>query len=56
MNFIKKLQQDTTELRAKLEAEKEKKQELTTYLLSKKFRCGDTLDGYVNTQDVLNRI
>jgi hypothetical protein len=30
--------------------------ELLTYLSSKKFRCGNELDGYVNVSDVRSRV
>jgi hypothetical protein len=56
MNYIQKLQ----ELRLALEAENKRLQdklhEIRDYCQSPKFRCNDSLDGYVNVQDIINRI
>ena len=56
MNYIKRLESYVrTHQESKDNAEREIN-DLRTYLLSSKFRCGDELDGYVNIQDVLNRL
>lgn len=56
MNYIKKLQKDNEEKAECIKALSQELNFLEEYLLSSKFRCGDELDGYVSTQDVLNRI
>lgn len=56
MNYIHKLQNEVKERDAELKAVREALGGLREYLLSGKFRCGDELDGYVSTQDILNRL
>jgi hypothetical protein len=52
MNYIKSLKSD----KAQLEMAKDRTglalSDLAQYLNSKKFSCGDDLDGYVNVDDV----
>lgn len=52
MNYIKRLEKENKELRATMAVGEQKLTELATYLDSKKFRCGDPLDGYVNIADI----
>lgn len=54
MNYIKKLQAKVNQHEVSKEIAEKNLSELRKYLLSEKFRCGDSLDGYVNVQDVLN--
>lgn len=56
MKRIDQLEKENNELKAKLADTKSKIDELTAYLSSKKFHCGNSLDGYVNTQDVLDQL
>jgi len=56
MNYIHKLQKEIKDKEAMLQKMVEALQGLRAYLQSEKFRCGNDLDGYVNTQDVLNRL
>jgi flagellar biosynthesis chaperone FliJ len=56
MNYIHQLQNEVKENRDALQDFREALQDLRAYLQSDKFRCGDSLDGYVNVQDVLNRL
>jgi len=56
MNYIHKLQEEVQEKDQELKAVQDGLANLREYLLSGKFRCGDSLDGYVNVQDVLNRM
>ena len=56
MNYIKKLQLDVknaNDNRAEIEAIVN---DLSRYLNSNKFNCGDDLDGYVNIKDIFNYI
>ena len=54
--YINTLQDDLASKTAELDSVKAKLKDLESYLTSSKFHCGDDLDGYVNTQDVLNRL
>lgn len=54
MKYITVLQYENKELKARAESAKTKMDNLVKYLNSPKFHCGDTLDGYVNVQDVLD--
>lgn len=54
MKHISMLQDENKELKAKTESAKNKVDNLVKYLNSPKFHCGDSLDGYVNVQDVLD--
>jgi hypothetical protein len=56
VNYIHKLQQEVNELKSQRDSLLDRLNELECYLLSDKFNCGDRLDGYVNCQDVLNRL
>ena len=56
MNYIHKLQQQVKELEDEKTDAREVLQELVDYLNSDKFRCNDSLDGYVNIKDVLTRL
>jgi hypothetical protein len=56
MNYIHKLQGEVQEKDREVQAIRESLIDLRNYLLSGKFRCGNDLDGYVNVQDVLNRL
>ena len=56
MNYIYQLQNEVTEKRDVIQDMRDTLQDLREYLQSDKFRCGDDLDGYVNVQDVLNRL
>jgi len=56
MNYIYKLQKEVEDKDEMLRKMVEALQGLRAYLQSEKFRCGNDLDGYVNTQDVLNRL
>jgi len=52
ITVVRNLADEPTEL----DEVKAKIQDLREYLLSQKFHCGDEMDGYVNVQDVLNRL
>jgi hypothetical protein len=56
MNYIKRLEQEGQDASEKRDKALEALRDLQGYLGSEKFRCGDDLDGYVNVQDVLNRL
>jgi len=56
MNYITKLQNMVEQLSSEKWELKDQIRDLKEYLESSKFRCGDELDGYVNVQDVLNRL
>ena len=53
MNYIKQLKCDNQALSREVAAIKSGLNELRDYLHSPKFRCGDSLDSYVNLSDVL---
>jgi len=53
---ITNLQDQLQQLRAEKDSVSETIFELKIYLQSDKFNCGDDLDGYVNINDVLNRL
>jgi hypothetical protein len=50
------LQTTLDETRAELAEMAEMVMGLRRYVLSNKFHCNDSLDGYVSVQDVLNRL
>ena len=56
MNYINRLEFENTVLKTKLSVIYQSLEELRAYLRSSKFDTGNSLDRYVNTQDVLNRI
>ena len=56
MNYILQLQQEVKEHKQEIQNTFETLDGLRKYLLSDKFRCGDSLDGYVNIRDVLHRL
>jgi hypothetical protein len=56
MNYIKQLEADKVALEQKIAALVSGIQELKEYVSSPKFHCGDPLDGYVSTQDVITRL
>jgi hypothetical protein len=56
MNHIHRLQAQVRSLKHEQAALQDSITDLVAYITSSKFRCGDPLDGYVNVQDVLNRI
>lgn len=56
MNHIHKLQAQVRATRAEHDAFEKGISDLVRYITSAKFSSGDSLDGYVNVQDVLNRI
>ena len=56
MNYIKRLEQENTIKNTTICEARRKLHAIQDYLLSPKFRCGDPLDGYVSTQDMLNMI
>ena len=56
MKYITKLEEENAELKKKIADAKIEIDDLTSYLNSKKFHCGDSLDGYVNVKDVLDRL
>jgi hypothetical protein len=56
MNYIKQLQEQIAENTRLINEAAENINQLRRYLNSPKFHCGDELDGYVNTQDVLSRL
>lgn len=53
MNYIQQLKSERESLQREIAAIKSGITDLRAYLQSPKFRCGDRLDGYVNTGDVL---
>ena len=53
MNYIKQLQAEVESAKREVEAIKTGLGQLRNYLHSSKFACGDRLDGYVATGDVL---
>lgn len=53
MNYISRLQSERDAAHRELAAVRAGLDSLRAYLASPKFRCGDRLDGYVNTGDVL---
>jgi chromosome segregation ATPase len=54
--YINQLQDTVETLSSQKRELQEGIKELKSYLQSSKFNCGDELDGYVNIQDVLNRL
>jgi hypothetical protein len=56
MNHIHKLQAQVRALKHEQAALQQGITDLVAYITSSKFSCGDELDGYVNMQDVLNRL
>jgi hypothetical protein len=56
MNYIHKLQETVDTLSSQKRELQDGIKELKSYLQSSKFNCGDELDGYVNIQDVINRL
>ena len=56
MKFIKALQAENSELKETISLMNEDIKNLFFYLNSSKFHCGDELDGYVNIQDVFERL
>lgn len=56
MNYIKRLEKENEELRTILTSAKQILTDCCVYLDSKKFRCGDPLDGYVNISDVQDQL
>jgi hypothetical protein len=56
MNYIHKLQETVDTLDSQKRELQDGIKELKSYLQSSKFNCGDELDGYVNIQDVINRL
>ena len=56
MNYIKQLQQENKEHKTNLDKIRELVVEMECYMLSDKFHCGNELDGYVSTQDILHRV
>ena len=56
MNYIKKLELDNKNLVENINQIRQEIDLLRSYLNSSKFNCGDSLDGYVNVKDVLNRL
>lgn len=56
MNYIKRLEGEKKDAQEAREKALEALQGLYGYLESGKFRCGDSLDGYVNVSDVLLRL
>jgi hypothetical protein len=55
-NYIIQLQETVETLSSQKRELQDGIKELKSYLQSSKFNCGDELDGYVNIQDVLNRL
>lgn len=55
-NYIIQLQEMVETLSSQKRELQDGIKELKSYLQSSKFNCGDELDGYVNIQDVLNRL
>lgn len=53
MNYINQLQGERDGLQRQADTIADGLNDLRRYLQSDKFRCGDRLDGYVNTADVL---
>jgi hypothetical protein len=56
MNYIRRLQRDKAALEDNLKAVENSLKDLEAYVTSKKFNCGDRLDGYVSTDDVVLRV
>lgn len=56
MNYIQKLNDKISRLDTQRAVAYDAVQDLKQYLQSSKFRCGNELDGYVNIQDVMNRL
>lgn len=56
MNIIHRLRLKKKEADAELSSIKESLRQLRAYLSSSKFNCGDRLDGYVSTAEVINWI
>ena len=56
MNYIHKLHEDHNRALDAKEALEDGIRDLITHLCSEKFHCGDRLDGYVNVQDVIDRL
>lgn len=56
MNYIHELQADNTALTERIDSARTALTDLLVYLNSEKFRCGNTLDGYVNVRDVIARM
>jgi hypothetical protein len=55
-NYIINLQETVANLSAQKQEARDVIRDLREYLQSGKFNCDDELDGYVNVQDVLNRL
>jgi hypothetical protein len=53
MNYILQLKDQAARAEAEVSALRAGLHDLRSYLMSPKFRCGDRLDGYINTGDVL---
>ena len=53
MNYIRQLKSDCSAIERELAALKQGLNDLRHYLHSDKFRCGHSLDSYVNIGDVL---
>jgi len=56
MNYIKKLELNDAAAAASIGEVESTVTELRAHLSSSKFRCGDSLDSYVNVNDVLARL
>ena len=56
MNYIKQLETKVQAYQAERVAIVDSLTELVVYLSSSKFACGDTLDGYVQINDVIRRV
>lgn len=56
MNYIKRLQADIARLTAERDALQAGLEDIRQYMHHPKFTCGDRLDGYVNTSDILLRL
>lgn len=56
MRYIEKLIKDKEDSKKTISSIYEDINNLEKYLLSRKFHCGDDLDGYVSISDVLNRL
>ena len=56
MDYINRLQQEIEYTKNEKIKLKEKLDNLMRYINSKKFHCGNPLDGYVNTSDIKDHI
>jgi hypothetical protein len=52
MNYIKRLQHEVAEMTHQKDLAENALIDLANHLNCKKFRCGDSLDGYINISDV----